>query len=188
MGLNTIRVNTEVDGEYTLPELLDLLGSPKKLKEALSELTNATKKADAATKAIATAEAQRQATIKVDTSERDKREAEAMVAESRATDAQHKLVNAKSKKRDELNERESRLLVAEMELLEHAKIADEKDAVLKKGLEDLAADRAVFDETVAKAQKEINKDMKAAEKYRQDALQIRRESDDKVEAMRKALA
>lgn len=188
MGLNTIRVTNEVDGEYTLPELLDLLGSPKKLKEALSELKNAAKKADAATKAIAKAEAQRQATIKADTSERDKREADAVAAESKAIDAQRKLATAKSKKRDELNERESRLLVAEMELIEHAKIADEKDTVLKNGLADLAADRIVFEETVAKAQKEINKDMEAAEKYRQDALQIRRESDDKVEAMRKALA
>lgn len=189
MGISSkFNVHAEVEGDYTLAELLDLLGSPKKTKDALADLENATKKSTTALKALENAESQRQANIKRDTAERDKLEAEFMEAQAKAEEAQRKLVNAKSKKRDDLKAREDDLNDRQnaFDLFESAARVMKQE--YEKGLEDLAADRAVFEETVAKAQKEIAKDMKAAEKYRQQALQIRREADDKVEAMKKALA
>ncbi len=42
MGLSTIRVQHNIDAEYTLSELLELFGSPKKAKETLKNLETAT--------------------------------------------------------------------------------------------------------------------------------------------------
>ena len=54
--------------------------------------------------------------------------------------------------------------------------------------ENVNAEYARMEDINDAAQKEIKKDLKAAEKYRQDALKIRRESDDKVAAMKKLVA
>lgn len=188
MGLSNITVSHQVEGEYTLVELLDLLGSSSKVKSTLKDLEAATKLATKAKQDLEKAEAQRDIDNTRAIEDSKARSVSLQAVADKATEAQRKLVNARSVKANNLKIHEQELDERQNVLMEFEAAAKVMKAELEKGLEDLAADRGVFDKTVAKAEKEIKKDMKAAEKYRQEALQIRREADDKVEAMQRVLS
>ena len=59
MSISSLKVTTDVDGEYTLPEIMELLGSPKKLKDALGDLEKTAKDANKALKALKAATVER---------------------------------------------------------------------------------------------------------------------------------
>ena len=69
MGLSSnINVSANVEDNYTLSELMELLGSSKKLKDSLLELEAAATKADKSLKALAKAENIRKTNVLADNS------------------------------------------------------------------------------------------------------------------------
>jgi hypothetical protein len=188
MGLSsTLTISSEADG-YTLAELLDLLGSPKKLKEALGELEAASKHSTKLAKDLAKAESQRQAAVLADTQAKLAMQEECDVRVAKAEAAEARLVVAKNNKKTEL----AQALADANEKLEAANAKETdlstREAALKRKESNVDKEYARMEDINDAAQKEIAKDMKAAEKYRQQALKIRREADDKVEAMKKLVA
>ena len=67
---SNINVTSDVEGTYTLAELLDLLGSPKRLKDVLAELEKATKADTEAYEILKTTEAKRQVEMAQDSAQR----------------------------------------------------------------------------------------------------------------------
>ena len=167
MGLSSnINVSANVEDNYTLSELMELLGSSKKLKDSLLELETAATKADKSLKALAKAENIRKTNVLADNSKKNELQAECVIRVAKAEQAEAKLLSSKKAKKAEL-EQAVQEFKAQQELCEQAKAS--------------LAEREA-------AKKEIAKDVKAAEKYRQQALTIKREADDKVAAMKKLVA
>tara|TARA_R110000803_G_scaffold61928_1_gene122023 strand:- start:25 stop:591 length:567 start_codon:yes stop_codon:yes gene_type:complete len=188
MGLSsTLNVHADVEG-MELSELLNLLGSPKKLKESLSELEAASKRSSKLAKDLAKSVAEHSANVIRNNAVFEAQLAEADARVNKATAAEAKLAVAKNTKRTELEQAEASALAEKEELKVLQVDLHTREMAVSRKEENVNAEYARMEDINDAAQKEIKKDLKAAEKYRQDALKIRRESDDKVAAMKKLVA
>jgi hypothetical protein len=189
MGLsNKLTINSDIDGEYTLLELLEMLGSPAKVKTALSDMESAFRKLGKRQKEVDSSQASYEAKI---LKERDEITASLKALDEKAAKilaSENRLTKDREAKTATFKNRE--VEVSELEEAAKAKTAElaarEKEIARRES--NLAGERKRMEEAQEAADKEITKDMKAAEKYRQQALKIRREADDKVEAMKKLVA
>ena len=189
MGLSSnINVSANVEDNYTLSELMELLGSSKKLKDSLLELEAAATKADKSLKALAKAENIRKTNVLADNSKKNELQAECVIRVAKAEQAEARLLSSKKTKKAEL-EQAVQEFKAQQELCEQAKASlAEREAAIKRAESNSALERKRATDEREAAKKEIAKDVKAAEKYRQQALTIKREADDKVAAMKKLVA
>mgnify|MGYP003633330158 CR=1 FL=1 len=188
MGLSSnINISASVEESYTLSELMELLGSSKKLKDSLLELEAAAVKTDKSLKALAKAEDVRKASVLADTVAKREMQAECVIRVAKAEQAEAKLTTSKNIKKIELaqasEEARSQQILCEQAQSNLA----EREAVIKQAETNALSERKREVAEREAAKKEIAKDVKAAEKYRQQALTIKREADDKVAAMKKLI-
>jgi len=189
MGLSSnINVSASVKETYTLLELMDILGSSKKLKDSLLELETATGKADKSLKAITKAETVRKVAVIADTLAKQEIQSECDIRVVKAETAEAKLVVSKNNKKKELAEAEASAKAEQLICEETKASLFAREIAIAQAEVNIAADRKRMKAEHEAAKKEIDKDVKAAEKYRQQALTIKRESDDKVAAMKKLVS
>lgn len=184
MGVSRLSVSHDVEGEYTLLELLALLGAPKKAQEVLKQLEESTRRNNLSIRELNKREADRSAQVIADKADLGKIMEQADDRVKKAVSAESRVVAARTSKRDEMDRigREIESSKDHLRILETDLLA--RETKLAKSEEFLEGQHRVLKEELETARKEIAKDVKAAEKYRQEALKIRREADDKVEAMK----
>tara|TARA_R110000765_G_scaffold291644_3_gene387334 strand:- start:701 stop:1267 length:567 start_codon:yes stop_codon:yes gene_type:complete len=184
---SNIRVSSEVDN-YTLAELLDTLGSPKKVKDVLSNLETASKKADKATKALTKAENTRDNAADADNRKREK-EINAIHKDKEALAAAWDKLSADTAAHNAANQ------AARKDLRRDQEAFAAKEAALAKQSEALENTRKLLDREqanteglVAEARKDAMVDRAAAEKAKEDAKRLNTEANCKMANMRKLVA
>tara|TARA_R110000823_G_scaffold254474_1_gene376776 strand:+ start:39 stop:605 length:567 start_codon:yes stop_codon:yes gene_type:complete len=188
MAISSTAVITSEVNNYTLSELLDTLGSPKKLKAALEELEVASKKAAAAQRDLDTSERIRIDAVEMDAEARakeivaisnDKTALAAAWAKLDEDTAAHNSQNADAcrlLKRDQ-----AALKVAEAALASQTEALDNAREILKR-------EKEVVDGQVADARRAANADLKAAKQAKEDATRRNSMANEKMANMRKLVA
>ena len=164
----TLRVSSEVDN-CTLAELLDLLGSPKQIKDTLANLEKASKKANKAIMDLAKAENDRDNKIDAEDRKRekeinaihkDKETLAAAWAELEADTAAHNKRNQEDRKALKRDQEEFKL--KEVQLAKATQY-------MENTREQLASDQEKVGGMVADARRSAVADRKTAERAKADA-------------------
>ena len=163
MAISSTTVITSEVNNYTLSELLDTLGSPKRLKAALEELEVASKKAAAAQRDL-------------DKSERTRIDAVEAAAEARAKE----IVAISNDK--------TALAAAWAKLDEDTAAHNSQTEALDNAREILKREKEVVDGQVADARRAANADLKAAKQAKEDATRRNSMANEKMANMRKLVA
>jgi|ETNvirnome_2_130_1030620.scaffolds.fasta_scaffold02906_2 chromosome segregation ATPase len=168
MGISQIGV--EIETSLSLAELMDLLNSPKRLKEVLAEFNAASRKANKAVRALEVANAEQRESIQ--------QERVALGVESKELD----------KKRGAIEKREGRIEGIDADMTA-------REASIQRGLKDLKVKQGAFDEEktefdkgIGAAVKKAERDKKAAEKILADAKTKEAEVNKRMKAMQKVLS
>ena len=185
---SNINVTSDVEGTYTLAELLDLLGSPKRLKDVLAELEKATKADTEAYEILKTTEAKRQVEMAQDSAQRlvdlEKLSKSTKVLE----EAKEKLVEDTAASNAEISKARSNLRDDE------AKFKNQVAATAG-AVEALKVERKSLDEERELLLTQSVKEREVAEQYRvegekahDEAKKVLAEAEAKVAEMRKVLS
>jgi chromosome segregation ATPase len=188
MSLSKIEVSTSVEGAYTLAELMDLLGSPKKLKDALSDIEAAAKKNAKALRDLKKAEDQRRADViadegirqkEIDAIHRDKAKLEAAWQQLEEATAVHE---ARHKEKADKLKAEIAAHKKQVEGLENAR------ATISASQSQQERQNAALRDEMAKVQAEAKKDREAGERALAKAKEINDEANRKIAEMRQLVA
>ena len=184
MAISSLKITTEVDGELTLPELLDLLGSPKKLKDALANLESETRKANKAMKELKSSQMKFQSESEAEAASRAK-EMKAIAKDRDALKSAWDALELETASRDAENKAARAKLREDTE----ATIAVEKkqaaaEEYISNTRKQLAKDHDNAATMVADARSEASKDGAAAEKAKADAKNMLADANEKMAGMR----
>jgi chromosome segregation ATPase len=183
----TLNVSSEVDN-YTLVELLDLLGSPKKLKDALANLEAVSRKTNKSLKDLTKAQndfdngadaENRRRGEEIDAIQKDQ---EALAKAWDKLDEDTKTNNARKHEANKALKRDREAL----DTLE-AKLKKEGE-FLENARAHLGREKENVDGQVAEARRDATADRKAAETAKDDAKRLNTEANRKLADMRKLVA
>jgi chromosome segregation ATPase len=185
--LGTFRVSSEVDN-YTLAELLDLLGSPKGVKDTLANLEKVSKKANRAINDLAKAENDRDNKMDAENREREK-EINAIHKDKEALAAAWAKFEADTTANDKRNQEDWKALKRDQEeyKLKETQLAKATE-YMENTREQLARDQEKVGGMVAEAGRGAIVDRKVAEKAKADAKRLNTEANRKMAEMRKLVA
>ena len=185
--LGTFRVSSEVDN-YTLAELLDLLGSPKGVKDTLANLEKESKKANKAINDLIKAENDRDNKMDAENRKR-KKEINAIHKDKEALAAAWVKFEADTAAYNKRNQEDRKVLKRDQEehKLKEAQLAKATE-YMENTREQLARDQERVGGMVAEAGRGAIADRKAAEKAKTDAKRLNTEANRKMAEMRKLVA
>ena len=180
----TLRVSSEVDN-YTLAELLDLLGSPKKIKDTLANLEKVSKKANRAIMDLAKAENDRDNKIDAENRKREK-EINAIHKDKETLAAAWAELETDTAANDKRNQEDRKALKRDQEefKLKEVQLAKATE-YMENTREQLARDQERVSGMVAGARSAAIVDLKDAEKAKADAKRLNTEANQKMSDMRK---
>ena len=183
----TLRVSSEVNN-YTLVELLDLLGSPKGVKDTLANLEKTTKKANKALNDLTKAENTRDNKIDAENREREK-EINAIHKDKEALAAAWAKFEADTAANDKRNQEDLKALKRDHEefKLKETKLAKAIE-YMENTREQLGRDQEKIGGLVAEASMGAILDRKVAEKAKADAKRLNTEANRKMAEMRNLVA
>jgi len=185
--LGTLRVSSEVDN-YTLAELLELLCSPKVVKDTLANLEKASKKANKAINDLAKAENDRDNKMDAENRKREK-EINAIHKDKEALAAAWAKFEADTTANDKRNQENLKALKRDQEefKLKKAQLAKATE-YMENTREQLAHDQEKVGGMVAEASMGAILDRKVAEKAKADAKRLNTEANRKMAEMRNLVA
>lgn len=183
----TLRVSSEVDN-YTLAELLDLLGSPKKVKDTLANLEEASKKANKAIMDLAKTENDRDNKIDAEDRKREK-EINAIHKDKETLAAAWAELEADTAANDKRNQEGRKALKRDQEefKLKEVQLAKATE-YMENTREQLVNDQEKVGGMVADARRGAVADRKTAEKAKADAKRLNTEANRKMAEMRNLVA
>jgi hypothetical protein len=180
----TLRVSSEVNN-YTLVELLDLLGSPKGIKDTLANFEKESKKANKALNDLTKAENTRDNKIDAENREREK-EINAIHKDKEALAAAWVKFEADTAAYNKRNQEDRKVLKRDQEehKLKEVQLAKATE-YMENTREQLARDQERVSGMVAGARSAAIVDLKDAEKAKADAKRLNTEANQKMSDMRK---
>lgn len=184
---SNLKVTSDVDGEYTLVELLDLLGSPTKVKTALAELEKSARADTKAYKTLVAAEAKRQTDVLIENAEREKDLVVLAKGQAELQAGQEKLLEDTAASNTDINNARNGLREKEAAF---AKLQDNSAAGLREVKKERAAlvkERESMMIAVAAEQELADHDRAIANKLKADAKKIMADANAKIANMKKVL-
>jgi len=182
-----LQVSSEVDN-YTLAELLDLLGSPKKVKDTLADLEKASKRANKAIEELTKAENDRDNKTDAENRKREKeidaihKDREALAVAWAKLEADTAAHNKRSQEdREALRRDQEEFKLKEVQLAKATEYVENTR-------DQLAIDQEKVGGMVAEARRNAVADRKASEKAKADAKRLNPEANRKMAEMRNLVA
>ena len=183
MSISNITVTSNVDGNYTLAELLELLGSSAKTKKALASLEDATKTSAAALKATAKARQAFDATI-LGHNQDVARDFAALAAKLSALEGEEAKVKAA---KEDATEHEAAVKDMKQKIAAYEADLKARERGLEHKINSLVLERKEFEANRANALDDAEYEKAKGLKMQAAAKKAMAKAEEKVAALKKAL-